>query len=147
MTAAARSRVIVSGSRRHDGQAEIWQALDRVYRKIGPLIIVHGDAAGADTICRRWAEARAAWGWQVSAESHPARWQDPCRPECHHGPRRARPGGPGTYCPAAGDYRNREMVDAGAAGYVAFPLPGSVGTYLLINYAKSKGIPDLALAA
>jgi YspA, cpYpsA-related SLOG family len=142
-----RARVIVSGSRRHDGQAEIWQVLDRVYRRAGPLVIVHGAAAGADTICAQWAAARAAWGWQVTAEAHPARWRDPRRPQCDHRGRRTYPRGGGTYCPAAGGYRNREMVDAGAAGYVAFPLPGSVGTYDLINYAESKGIRDLAVAA
>lgn len=150
-----RPRVIVTGSRRHRDRDLIWDTLDEVYRQVGPLIIVHGAANGADAMAAWWVHRRLADGWQVDQERHPADWAGPCRPGCaepwpagHNGRRAPYKRAAGTYCQLAGIYRNHEMGDLpGVIGYVAFPLPGGTGTLDMIAYAGSKGIRDLAVRA
>lgn len=151
MTTPPPARVLVTGSRHYTDRGRVWAVLDAAYARLGPLVVVHGDASGADRLAKAWAVRRAGQlGWAVTHEPHPADWPGPCREECRgaggHGPRKQRRGG-GTYCPAAGEYRNREMGDLGAAGYAAFPLPGSAGTWRMVAYARSKAIPPLPEAA
>jgi YspA, cpYpsA-related SLOG family len=147
-------RVIASGSRYWREVPPVWDALDGVYRRVGPLILVEGGAGGLDGIARGWARHRARAGWQVTGETHEADWYGPCRPCCtlpwpdgHNGMRRNR-GHRASYCQMAGIYRNHDMGDLpGVCGYAAFPLPGGTGTTDMIAYCESKGIPDLLVTA
>jgi hypothetical protein len=109
------TRLLVTGSRHWTDEDRIRRALD-LFRL--PLVVVHGDCAtGADAIVKRWAiETDGA-----EEEPHPADW---------------------TAGRKAGPDRNQMMVDLG--GYfacLAFPMPGSRGTYDCIRRAEAAGIP------
>jgi len=146
MMAAEFTRILVTGGRHYRDRQHVYEVLDGLYARFGPLLVVHGGARGADTLADDWVTSRKARGLAVDREVHEARWYDPCRQSCRPGHRKAR-GHASSYCPAAGEYRNHEMGDLGARGFVAFPDPGSVGTHRMINYAKAKGIPDLLAVA
>lgn len=80
----------------------------------GPHTLRHGATPGAD---RLFAAIAHRWGWTVI--SRRADWYGPCREgECKPGHRRPDCRGV-LHCPAAGNYRNQEMVDDGADWAVA----------------------------
>jgi hypothetical protein len=130
-------RILVTGSRDLRSVEAVKAALLEVTAgHRGPHTLVHGNARGADQIA---AVVARRLGWQI--EPHPANWAAPCRPECEKGHRRAR--GNGTeYCPAAGVYRNQQMVDLGADVCVAFLVAGAgnVGTRDCISRAKTASL-------
>lgn len=133
-------RILVTGSR--EVKPGDWQYLEAglfevIGGKRGPHMIVHGDARGAD---RLFGEITKRWGW--GTEAHAADWDAECRDECSHGPRRSRKRGSGTYCPAAGDYRNQLMVDLGADFAVAAYKRGAknAGTSDCVRRIRAAGI-------
>lgn len=101
------------------------------------VTVVHGGTRGVDTFAHQ-----AALILGFTPEPHYADWAAPCRSGCNHGGRRRHRSG-NTYCPAAGDYRNQEMVDAGADVCLAFYIPGlpCVGTHDCDRRAVKAGIP------
>ena len=123
-----RTRVIVTGSRHlvSENRHLVWDRLDVAYHQHGPLTVVHGHCeTGADRFADQWVTDRAAYGWDVQAERHPADWAGPCQPGfCPPRPHRKRRGR-STYCPLAGHRRNQDMVDLGAAELLAFPQNGA----------------------
>jgi hypothetical protein len=114
-------RVIVCGSRTWTDRDAIWDRLDKLPR---PVVIVHGDSRGADSIADDWAlrkihDERAVG---VSVEALPANWR-----------------GNGK---AAGPIRNSELARRGADLCLAFRMPGkSNGTDDMIKKARAAGIP------
>lgn len=123
-------RVLVTGGRKYSNLNEVRHQL------VGldpTATIVHGAASGADATVDLVADSL---GFDV--ESHPAAWEGPCRSECFPGHRRPRVGGD-TYCPAAGNYRNQDMVDLGADLCIAFP--GGKGTADMVRRVREAGIP------
>jgi hypothetical protein len=109
-------RILVTGSRYFDDAVAVEQALVRAAFGRHDVVIIHGDAPGADRLAK---EAARIYGWAV--ESHPADW--------------------GRHGKAAGPLRNAEMAAAGADICVAFPLQHSRGTYDMIDKARKAGIP------
>jgi len=111
-------RVIVTGSRIHDDRDMIEQALRALEQKADwtDIILVHGAAAGADSIAQDVAFDN---GWIV--EPHPADWAK--------------------YGNRAGYVRNQEMADLGADLVIAFPIGESRGTRMMIDIATKAGIP------
>ena len=86
------------------------------------LVVVHGDAKGADTIAKRWARKHARDG--VVEEAHPADW----RPT-------------GVFDRRAGIKRNQKMVDLGADLVLAFSAePITPGTAHCVQAAQKAGI-------
>lgn len=84
-----------------------------------PVTLVHGNCPiGADALAEQYAIAR---GWQPEPVS--ANWTE-------HGLR-------------AGPLRNQLMVDLGADLVLAFPLPGSKGTWDTVRRARAAGLPTL----
>jgi hypothetical protein len=133
-------RILVTGSRDWDDADAITFALDAAsLDALGRnVIVVHGACPrGADFIAE---QAARYFGFET--EPHPAAWDAPCRPECRPGHRRRKGRGP-EYCPAAGNYRNQEMVDAGATVALAFFQPGAAntGTSDCVRRAIAAGIP------
>jgi hypothetical protein len=117
--AAGRSgaiRVLVTGSRTWDDPDVIAVALSRIERQYGPFVLVHGGAAGADTIA---AMIHHQNGGQN--EAHLALWS--------------------TYGKRAGYIRNAEMVKAGADLCIAFIKDGSRGATMCAKLAEEAGIP------
>ena len=119
-------------------------ALDAYGREV---TVVHGAAGGGDMLTDK-----AARDLGFTVEAYPAGWDGPCRAECDHGPRKRRRDGT-SYCPAAGQYRNAEMVALGAERAVALILPcqdrkcreprphGSHGATGCAEMARAAGIP------
>lgn len=95
-------------------------------------IIVHGAAPGADRLV-----GEMAWGLGFTIKPYPANWAGPCRSTCKPGHRRTHPSGE-DYCPAAGNYQNQEMLDAGADLVVA--LQGGSGTADMCRRAEEAGV-------
>ena len=101
-------------------------------------VLVHGQAGGADSVCSIW--------WRQHGrpvDPHPADWEGPCRSACTPGHRRRKAGGQGTFCPAAGVYRNQDMVDTGLDLLIAFA--GGTGTADMITRSRAAGVPVLVV--
>jgi len=114
-----RVRVIVTGSRALTDRDLVWEALAVARWELGPLIVVHGAAPGADTLAALWVEQHP--GLDCAEEPHRADW--------------ARLGR------GAGPIRNQAMVDAGAVLCIGFPVSGSRGTRDCMRRAEAAGIP------
>jgi hypothetical protein len=125
-------RILITGSRRWTDQDALHRAIAHALVGEEHATVVHGGAPGADTC----ADA-AARLFGLKVESHPADWTT-CSPDCRHTPARTTGG---RYCPAAGPRRNQAMVDLGADVCLAFPLPGSLGTWDMVHRARRAGIP------
>lgn len=110
---------LVTGSRHYQNRARVYGALDSYQ----PDLVVHGGADGADAMAEQWGEeagvARLLW------------------PDEHWGGH------------VSGPTRNQYMVDvvrslvvAGRWDHtvLAFPLPGSRGTWSCVNKAKAAGL-------
>ena len=79
-----------------------------------------------------------AWRQGLREERHPAWWTAPCRAECAPNHRRKRADG-SDYCPAAGNFRNQEMLETGVDVVIAFP--GGRGTADMTGRARSADVP------
>ena len=109
-------RIMVTGSRYWTDVTALGLALQSEAGATPPadLTLIHGDAQGADRAAASYAEGL---GWTVQA--YP--------PD---------PPGAGPQLTA----RNQAMIDSGPDVVLAFPLPGSVGTWDTVNRAKRAGI-------
>jgi hypothetical protein len=147
-------RLLGTGSRLLTDRALVHRALTDVVDELqdrdvclqrGEILIVHGGQGyvdrrtgitkGADLLIDQDARSMG-----LSVKPVPARWRDPCRPECNHGPRKVNRFGQ-SYCQFAGFYRNQEMVDL--CEYhrcITFPLGRSVGTRDCMRRAQAAGI-------
>jgi hypothetical protein len=126
-------RVLITGSRTWDDVAVIEDALRPHFRR-GAVLVSGACPKGADAICERVWE-----GWGGLVERHPADWEGPCRDACKPGHRKPDRQG-GTYCPAAGTYRDAEMVAEGAEVAEAFIRDGSHGATTTADLAEQAGI-------
>lgn len=125
-------RLLVTGSREFTAVGLARTVLWDARRVLGPQFTVdHGGARGADLLL-----AGLAKGLGLDVQRHRADWDGPCRETCRPGHRRAYRNG-GTFCPAAGDYRNQEMVD----------LEPDLCAALLVAGWPCKGTRDCAARA
>jgi hypothetical protein len=112
------------------------------------LVVVHGNARGADTLADRWTQRHNTQG--VHYRRFPADWEGDCDTDCPTGHRKTRTGG-GTYCPWEGRRRNQRMVDhvAGqrASGCAVLALAffvdqlNSPGTHDCLRRIKTARLP------
>lgn len=115
IAAAVSLRLIICGGRSYQNRSELYRALDAVHAKRGIALVIHGGAAGADSLAEAWAFDRG-----VPARSYPANW--------------------GRYGKGAGPIRNGEMIRIEKPdGVIAFP--GHSGTKNMIDQARGAGIP------
>jgi hypothetical protein len=117
-------RVLVTGSRTWDRPDVIEACLDIIANEaaaagVQRMVVVHGCAQGADMFADRWTR-RDGHPLEVVAERHPANWSRDGR--------------------AAGIYRNRRMVEAGADVCLAFVRDGSRGAEHCIRAAEEAAI-------
>lgn len=131
-------RILVTGGRDYaDAERVEAELRSAVKARLGAvtdpsqIVLVHGDASGLDRLA---AAAAKRLGFQV--EPHPADWAGLCRPTCPPHRRRRRYGS--DYCPAAGAYRNAEMVELGAD--LALVFPGGRGTTDCARRIRAAGI-------
>jgi hypothetical protein len=147
-------RILGTGSRLLTDRALVRYALTEAVdayqdREVGLLrceiLVVHGaqgyvdqrtgETKGADLLIDQEAKALG-----MRTKPMPAKWRDPCRPGCSHGPRKLNRHGQ-DYCQLAGFYRNQDMVDLWAYDLcIAFPLGRSVGTRDCMRRAAAAGI-------
>jgi YspA, cpYpsA-related SLOG family len=164
MPEAREYRLIVTGSREYDDRLTLRATLNKILDSLQPdatLVVVHGGdenpdySTSADKIAGEWALEAGEQGLPVRQEAHPAGWEDPCRASCQAGHRQDWRGR--SICPAAGPYRNEEMVSAGAnAGLGAIRVGAkSTGTkdclarmmrhgieFELVVQGRARGLPQ-----
>lgn len=111
---ASKFKVLVCGSRNWTDARAVELALE----PLNDIILVHGDARGADTIAANYAKKR---GWEIHA--HPANWAK--------------------YHASAGPIRNAEMLATEKPDMViAFRCKGrSRGTDHMVSLANKAYIP------
>lgn len=109
----------MTGGRRLRDRGLVYDALDLVLAELGgTFLLVHGAAAGADTLADEWAADRGC-----TALPYPAQWT---RPD-------------GTRDLSAGHRRNAEMVALLPDQLIAFP--GGEGTASAVRMARRRAIP------
>ncbi len=115
-------RLLVCGSRTWTDRARLWQVLDRLVSKHGDgqVVLIEGDARGADRLAGQLARAR---GWRL--ERYPADWSGEGR--------------------AAGFRRNARMLHQGrpdlVVAFTVGPLQHSRGTADMVRRARAAGVP------
>lgn len=130
-------RFAVAGGRDFRGIELVRHALSQMPDS---ATLIHGCATGADTLAAEfWAGVHGR-----KMEEHPADWGGRCHSTCRDDHRKQRWDG-SDYCPAAGFYRNQEMVDSGLDLLIAFP--GGAGTSDMVIRCMSAGIAILDLRA
>lgn len=110
-------RVIFTGSRKFSDVDAVLKAMNGLLKIDNDWIVVHGAAAGLDTIADSVADD---FGFKI--ERHPANWE-------LHGR-------------SAGPIRNQKMLDLGADLVIAFPLDGP-GTRHMIKISLEAKLPVL----
>ena len=103
-------RVLVCGGRNYTGDVT---CLSEIKMKYGMKILIHGDAKGADTLARQWAESVG-----VHHAAVPALWDIMGK--------------------SAGYRRNTAMLSLEPDYCVAFP--GGKGTQMMAELCEKKGI-------
>lgn len=109
-------KVGITGSRHWMPRKIMWPILDTYFNENPDMLLIVGDADGADADAIIWAEIRGC-----PYKKYEADW---------------------SVGKAGGNQRNSKMVDenSDAKVWLAFPLPSSKGTYDCMRKAKAKGI-------
>lgn len=119
-------RVLVCGDRNWSDVELLNRSLDTFHKELKISCVIEGEATGADTLARTWAQQTG-----VLVESYPANWAQ--------------------YGRAAGPIRNKQMLEDGNPDYViAFHnnITQSRGTRNMLNQAlKHKGILEVILVS
>ena len=129
-------RIVMFGSREWDKVHIIHKEIDRLLNNHGDnLVIIHGDARGADSIVRHYAEKCG-----ITHECYCAakrQWKPGKSETMHHVSDWNKDG------KVAGLLRNQAMIDQGKpVGAVAFDL-GTRGTADMTGRCKQAGLPIL----
>lgn len=113
-------RVLVCGARDYHDKGKVWRRLDELKRLYPTtLVIIEGEARGADTYAREWAEKYLSPNY---LKKFPAQWK--------------------IYGRGAGPLRNKQMLEEGKPDLVlAFGGKGGTGTNHMISIAKRAGVP------
>lgn len=109
------TRLLVCGGRDFAAADLLTRVLDRAHEGWRISALIHGDAPGADTLARLWAESR-----NVPHLPFPADWRE-------HGR-------------AAGPMRNQRMLDEGRPEIV-IGFKGNRGTRDMLWRAQNAGLP------
>lgn len=120
------ARILVTGSRDWPLQMAVWGAIGIAAQEFTAhklrLVIIHGDARGADTMAHEWTVINPMFGMvPVIEEVHRPAWDLQGK--------------------GAGMWRNRRMVESGADVCLAFIKDSSRGATHCAQYAEGAGIP------
>jgi len=123
-TIANRKRICVCGGREFNDRDWVYRHLDKMlthFESEKDLIIVQGEARGADTLGKEWAIARG-----VEYDPFPIeKWEWT------------------KYGNYAGHIRNKRMLDSGLDGCIAFP--GNKGTENMIKICREAQVPVMKM--
>lgn len=128
------TRVLACGGRNYRDQVRVDYALDRVHEVMGITLLIHGAAAGADSLAHDWARRRA-----VPVSQFPADWDATDHPQARlrwHSKLRK------MYDANAGFRRNLRMILEGAPE-LGVVFPGGPGTDDMHAKMLRAGIPCL----
>lgn len=113
-------RVLVFGSRTFSDVVFLFETLDKFHATYDFSTVIEGEAPGADTLAREWAEVR-----HIDVEPYPARWEE--------------------YGRAAGPIRNTQMLLEGrpemAFGFIDGAIINSKGSKNMWQQALKANIP------
>ncbi|WPZ08481.1 DUF2493 domain-containing protein [Pelagerythrobacter marinus] len=127
----AERRLVVTGGRNFSDASLVDRALGAVNKKHGIALLIEGEATGADSLCRDWAEARG-----IPVRKFPANWTDLSHPDAVI---RSRRDG-SKYDAKAGTRRNQQMIDEGKPDS-AIAFPGGNGTADMVWRLGQSGVP------
>ena len=108
-------RVLVCGGRDYQNKTRLFAELDALRETIEIAQIIEGEAPGADTLARKYGEARG-----IPVRKFPADWQ--------------------RYGRSAGHKRNAQMLKQGRP-HLVVAFPGGPGTAGMIRLARNAGVP------
>jgi len=108
-------RVLVTGGRYWNLRDETFAFLDKIHEASPITVLIHGDAAGADRLCRDWALQN-----NIEVETYPADWDQFGR--------------------KAGPIRNQQMIDHGRPD-ILIAFIGGTGTNNMKKLAKRAKLP------
>lgn len=112
-------RVLICGGRNYADHAFFERVMNNLVSVLGPklenLVVIHGGAAGADSMAARWAEMNGC-----AAEEYLADWS-------LHGR-------------SAGYIRNSQMLKEGNPDLV-IAFPGGNGTKNMVSISRKAGVP------
>lgn len=107
-------RVLVTGGRDYQDREQLFATLDKIHAKKPITVVIHGDAAGADSLAREWATANGVAELPFAAD-----WNK------HYG--------------RAGNVRNAIMLRFGRPDLVV-AFPGRNGTADMKFKAREAGV-------
>lgn len=107
-------KVLVCGGRNFINVKLLYKELDALHEQYHFDSLIHGDAAGADTLAKHWARSR-----DIPSKAYPADWNQ--------------------YKKAAGPIRNSQMLSEGKPDIV-IAFKGSIGTADMVSKAKRAGV-------
>lgn len=118
-------RVLVCGSRDFNEHGFLTSVLENMaFGHHEDDMLIEGEAPGADTLAREWAERR-----DILVNKFPALWEK--------------------YGKRAGYVRNAEMLDKGkpdiVVAFVNKPLAESRGTAMMVKLAREAGVETLVI--
>jgi hypothetical protein len=88
--------------------------LDNILSEFSDILIIHGEAKGADSLAKDWAKSR-----NIEQIGFPAQWDK--------------------YGKSAGFFRNTEMLKVGKPDIVV-AFPGGPGTAMMCKIAEAEGV-------
>lgn len=135
-----RTLLVCGGTDYMDQQYVYWR-LDQYHNEHHIACLVEGGAPGADTWARMWAIAHP----DIVLATVNADWNGPCRETCRPNHRIPYSGLTTTYCPAAGPYRNQDMLTVHNPDEV-LAFPGQKGTASMVGLAIAAGVPVIQTA-
>lgn len=112
-------RVLVCGGRDFFDAARVCAVLNYYHSQRPFSVVIHGNAPGADSLAKFWAEARG-----VPDDPFPAEWD--------------------LYGRSAGPIRNTQMLDEGRPEIV-IAFPGRAGTADMKKQARARNVPVLEI--
>ena len=124
-------KILVCGGRNYQDKRATFAALDRAHAKRPIRLVIHGDADGADTLAKMWAQLRG-----IPDHPFPADWPNITLPGAVV--RKRRDGV--EYDAMAVHVRNQRMSDEGRPDGV-LALPRGTGTADMVRRAEAAGLP------
>lgn len=113
-------RILVCGGRDFTDYSKLCNVMDEMnLDELQPIVIIAGEARGADTLAKRYAE-ECDWGY----EGYPADWDK--------------------YGSRAGYVRNKQMLTEGRPELVV-AFPGGKGTEMMVKLSKEAGVKTVVV--
>lgn len=114
-------KVLVCGGRNFDHRTFLFKTMAYFHDAFNFTSVIEGEAKGADTLARYWAESN-----QIPIEKYPADWK--------------------THGKSAGPIRNRQMIVEGKPDLV-IAFDGGSGTDNMVKQAEESGIKIISIGA